>query len=445
LLYNFTATTILIYIMKLMTSLLLCLILFTVSAQNTEILTRDSTGNAFVVFIKNDSTAVVFRGKNTAFTTDNVFAKNFSAFDLKFEGFSRFVLMKSESEVHKNNCQPIITPIVPIDPPTPSETIAFPINVNYQNPRYWVESYTWDKVPATKTTIKGMNGYDFAPIVANQKNSIYEYGEWNQQYVSIGQKDVWIDGEAKYFIKPKGYKTDTKTNLWDFDLKFPDFKPPNGKIVVIQATPKREIEAYNYLKKGVSYVKDKGDSQGYVFVSDGWLIDLGCPPAYGVSQEVFDKWCNNVDADKLLKSFIENVYYPNRDKGYIMLNWEHVGHRWNVRKDKIIRCLEYWQNNPHTAKMALWTVSGVSMGRPVFQGLGIDFSEALSFDGNIEEFRQKFGSYISSDDSYSKYVEVSQVGGYMNYPIDDGIIHHYLFEYLLNKKFYPGKSVLVTV
>ena len=423
--------------------ILLVLISFISFAQKTEILTTDSTGNIFISFQKNDSTVVVFKGKHTAFTTDGVFAKNFSAFDLTFEGFSRFSVKKNESELGGGGGV-VIPPDTIVTPPVSSETIAFPINVNYQNPRYWIESYTWDKVPSNKGVIKGMNGYDFSPIVANQNNT-YDYGAWNQQYISIGQKDTWTDG-GKYFLKPKGYKTGTG-NLWDFDLKFPDFSLPKNKIVVIQATPKREIGVYNYLKKGVSYVKDKQGSQGYVFVSDGWLEDLGCPPAYDKrpdAKEIFDKWCEDVDGDKLLQSFINNVYYPNRYNGYVMLNWEHVGHKWNVRKDKIMRCLEYWQNNPHTAKMALWTVSGVSMGKPVFQGLGVDFSEALTFNGSIDEFRAKFGSKISTDDSYSKYVEISQVGGYMNYPIDDGVIHHFLFEWLLNKKFYPGKIILVT-
>jgi len=416
-----------------------------VFAQKTDILTADSTGNVFVVFQKNDSVAVVFRGKHTAFTTDQIFAKNLSAFDLKFEGFSKFKVKKNESDLGEIIYPPdIITPPDTTNPPS-EETVAFPIEVNYSNPRYWIESYTWSKVPSSKNIIKGMNGYDFAPIVSNQ-NSKYEYGEWNQQYISIGQKDTWNDN-GKYFLKPKGYKTDTKTHLWDFDLKFPDFSLPKGKIVVIQATPKREIGVHNYLKKGVSYVKDKQGSQGYTFVSDGWLIDLGCPPAYDSrpnAKEIFDNWCSEVDGDKLLQSFINNVYYPNRYNGYVMLNWEHVGHKWNVRNDKIMRCLEYWQAHEHTAKMALWTVSGVSMGKPVFQGLGIDFSDALNFNGTIEEFRNKFGNNITVDDSYSKYVEISQVGGYMNYPIDDGVVHHYLFEYLLNKKFYPNKQVLVT-
>jgi len=114
--------------MKLLTSVLIFLS-FTTFAQ-TNILTADSTGNVFVVFVKNDSTAVVFRGKHTAFTTDGIFAKNLTSFDLKFEGFSRFNIKKNESDLG-NPTEPI-DPIIPPDTTEviPSEeTVAFPVSV----------------------------------------------------------------------------------------------------------------------------------------------------------------------------------------------------------------------------------------------------------------------------------------------------------------------------
>lgn len=415
-------------------------------AQEKRVFTADSTGKVFVVFVRDDSVGVVYQGVRSAFVADGVYAYDFSAWGLKLKGFMRYDGLKESIEDAKNDvCKGDVggdTTVVidPIDPPTDLVTVAFERPKNYGNARYWIEPSGWDWVSAEKGLIRDMRGFDFAPIEANQGGSKYEYGAWNQGYVSIKGRNVWRDGDATYFLKPKGYFTDTETNLMDFDLRFPDFVLPKGKVVVMQPTPKREIGVYNYLKKGVSYVKGRADGKGFVFVSDGWLIDLGCPDAYGVEQAVFDRWCEQVDGDRLLQSFIENVYGPNKDAGYVMLNWEHVGHRWRVRKDKIIRCLEYWKNNRHTAKMALWTVSSVSMGRPVFQGLGLDFSEILSFRGSIEELRAKYGAYLSTDDSYAKYVEVAHVGGYMNYPIDDGLIHHYLFEMLLNRK-YTDKEV----
>lgn len=421
--------------------------------------TVDTTGKVFVVFMTNDSTGQVYQGKHTTFTSDGTFAKDLASFNLKFKGFSRFII-KGNDNVHGNTpiipvppIAPIIpiVPIIPIDPIVPIVPIEpilpidppkdlFP-NVTYSKNTYFLEPLQWDYVKNNKPNVSNMNGYDFAPMVANQESK-YKYTGWQQNYIANKGKDVWEDN-GTYFLKPKGYYTNLSSNLMDFDLRFPDFSLPRNKIVVIQPTPLREKDNYNYLNKGVSYVKNMQGSKGYSFISDQWLIDLGCPPAYGVSQEVFDKWCNDVDGDKLLQSFISSVYYPNRYDGYVMLNWEHVGHRWNVRKDKIIRCLEYWKNSPHTAKMALWTVSSVSMGKPVFQGFGLDFSDILTFDGSIDELREKYGTFMTADDSYAKYVEIAQVGGYMNYPIDDGVIHHYLFELILNKK-YTKKQVLST-
>ena len=414
--------------------------------------TVDTTGKVFIIFMTNDSTAQVYQGNHTTFTSDGTFAKDLASFNLKFKGFSRFII-KGNDNVHGDKpiavvppiipiVPPIVPPIIPIVPPILPPSDLFP-NVNYAKNTYFLEPLKWEYVKHNKPTISNMDGYDFSPMVANQE-SFYRYTEWNQSYSASKGKDVWED-KGTYFLKPKGYYTDLSTNLMDFDLRFPNFTLPKGKTVVMQATPTREIGVYNYLNKGVSYVKNLQGSKGYSFVSDGWLIDLGCPPAYDSrpdAKAIFDKWCEDVDEDKLLQSFIQNVYYPNRYNGYVMLNWEHVGYRWNVRKDKIIRCLEYWKNNPHTAKMALWTVHSIGMGRPIFEGYNIDFSEILNFKGSLEELTNKYNSVLAIDDSYAKYVEVSQVGFYMNYPVDE-VIHHYLFELLLNKK-YTQKQVLST-
>lgn len=422
-----------------MKTILLVLMSFFAFAQEVKILTTDSTGNAIVAFIKNDSTLVVFKGKHTAFTTDGSFAKNFTAFDLHFVGFMKISKTQIGAE---NKVDEVKVDTVKVD-----ISEAFLKQAKYSKSRYIIEPTDWDKISDKPQSITGMLGYDFAPIEANQGNNIYEYNKWSQSYISFKGRDIWKDENKTYFVKPKGYKTDLSTNLMDFDIKFPDFTLPKNKIVVMQPTPKREIGVYNYLKKGISFVKDRNDNKGYVFVSDGWLIDLGCPYAYDDrpnAKEIFDKWCEEVDSDKLLESFINNVYYPNRYKGYVMMNWEHVGNRWNVRKDKIIRCLEYWATHEHTAKMALWTVSGIGIGRPKFQGLGVDFTPLLDFQGSIEEFQQKYNEYVSVDFSYAKYVEIGHIGGYMNYPIDYGIIHHYLTELMLHRKFNKNKQILST-
>lgn len=414
-----------------------------------QILTKDKDGNVYVMFVRDDNVAVVYQGEFSSFTTDGSFAHDFSAFNLELKGFLRFDGLKSSIEEAVNDvCKetPIdpsepIDPIKPIEPPIdPSTPInLYPIIRPYQNSRFIPEALDWDRVLTNPVSVNGMKGYDFAPIQANQGQDKWTYKEWNQTYTTI-----LGETEEGYFVSPKGYETDLSHNLMDFDLKFPDFSLPKGKIVVMQPTPTREIGKSNYLKKGVTYVKTEKDLRGYIFVSDGWLIEMGCPPAYTATQEEFDNWCRKVDSDALLNSFIRNVYLPFKDIGYVMLNWEHVGHRWNVRKDKIIRCLEYWRNSPHNAKMALWTVSGIGIGRPKFQGLGIDFTPLLEFDGTLDQFQKKFSEYVSVDFSYAQYVEIGHIGGYMNYPIEEGVIHHYLTEALLHRK-YNDKKVLATI
>ncbi len=422
-------------------------IVFALNAQaQTKMLTSDTTGKAYVVFVREDSIAVVFQGRNTAFTSDGLFAKDFAAFDLSLKGFFRLekIAEVKTPEIPIKKEEIIIPPILPAS--STGITKVFPAKANYGKSRYIIEPTDWSKVSAAPQSIEGMGGYDFAPIEANQGESIYRYGEWKQSYVSIaGKRDVWKDGNATYYLKPFGYSTDLSYNLMDFDLRFPDFTLPKGKLVVMQPTPLRERNVNIYLKKGVSFSKDAAGKDGYRFVADDWLTDLGCPIAYVTTQAAMDKWCEQVDADELLNSFIDKIYYPNRDFGYVMLNWEAVGYRWNVRKDKLQRCLEYWQTHPHTAKLGLWTVSGISMGRPIFQGYGFDFSELLTFNGDLESFRQKYDDYIDVDFSYAKYADVGHIGGYQNYPMEDGVIHHYLMELLLHKKFNPNKPVLATI
>jgi hypothetical protein len=436
--------------MKKIISILSILFCLTAHAQETVAITKDSTGNAYVLFVRDDSIAVVFRGKHTALTTDGYFAKDFSAFDLKLVGFLKFdKIAATLAELQKKTEISVIVDTIKVEPiPTSNSVIeVFPKQARYSKSRYIIEPTDWGKVSEKSQRITGMSGYDFAPIEANKGENIWKYGAWTQTYTSIaGKRDIWREGNATYYLKPSGYSTNMSYNLMDFDLRFPDFSLPEGKYVIMQPTPLRERGVNNYLKKGVSFAKDAAGAKGYRFISDAWLLDLGCPPAYVEgSQEAMDKWCEEIDADVLLRSFINNVYEPNKNAGYVMLNWETVGNRWHKRQDKLIGCLAYWRDNAHTAKMALWTVSGIGLGRPILQGSGLDFSELLTFDGDLESFQKKYKDFVGVDFSYAKYADVGHIGGYMNYPIEEGVVHHYLTELLLHRKFNPGKPVLATV
>ncbi|MER0442762.1 hypothetical protein [Emticicia sp. W12TSBA100-4] len=429
--------------------ILLLLLSLSVVAQEKKIFAVDETEKVYVLFVRNDSVGVVYQGKNSAFTADGVYAYNFSAFDMGLKGFIRFDGLKNSIEAAQKNIRTVKTDTtnsvfskVVNTPLSEISTVAFPKPLNYPKARYLIEAADWVNVSDKKGTITNMQGYDFAPIEMNQGENIYTYKDWNQNYISIKGRDIWKEGNKTYFIKPKGYNTSLEYNLMDFDLKFPDFSLPANKTVVMQPTPKREIGVYNYLRKGVTAVKGRTDKNGFVFVSDEWLTDLGCPSAYTSTKAEMDKWCENVDADALLNSFIERVYYPCRWANVVLLNWEHVGNRFNVRQDKIIKCLEYWKNHEHTAKLGMYAVNGLSLGRPKFQGLNHNYSDLLTFNGTLEQFQKKFNDDVSVDFTYAKYAEIAMIGGYMNYPIEEGILHHYLFELMMHRKFNPNKTIL---
>lgn len=405
-------------------------------------ITLDTTGNAYVAFLRPDSVMVLFQGRRTVFSTDGLFAKDFMANNLRFIGFVD--LKKKGSTLPPPPPDPIILPSGGDINDTSKKTAAFGEN-EFQRPRYMVEPLHWASFDesSSKMTINGMQGYDFAPFVANQRE-FYSYGDWNQEYLSVsGNKNVWEINGVKYFLSPPGYVANDG-NMMDFDIKFPNFTVPASKMVIVQAVPSRELGVNNYLNKGITHAKNASNGKGFIFVSDEWINSLGAPPAYTSSQEDFDRWCENVDGDKLLSNFINYVYGPTKDIGYVMLNWEAVGNRWRKRQDKIIRCLKYWKEHEHTSLMSLWTVSALKMGRPVFTGLNIDFTGMLEYSGSLDGFRQKFGDYVAIDDTYSKYVEVGHVGSYMNHPIEQGIIHHYISEMAINKKFYPDKKYIFT-
>jgi hypothetical protein len=357
--------------------------------------------------------------------------------------FAGLLLIFSGSVLAQRNLDSLTKLRVKSNPMKNIRTDAYRKKFDFDNARYFLENEHSQRVSRTPLAITGMDGYDFAPIVANNKRDAWTFDGWKQEYISVeGNRDVWKDGNATYFLKPFGYKTDLSTNLMDFDLRFPEFTLPKNKFVIVQATPLRPT---NYLQKGVSFVKDTPGANGFSFVGDQWLYDLGCPMAHVTTQEEMDKWCQNVNADKLLASFIDKVYNPNKDFGYVMLNWEAVNRRWNVRRDKIIRCLEYWSKNPHNAKLALWTVSGISIPRPIFQGINYDYTNLLNFRGDINGLSQQFKDWVSVDFDYAKYVEIGQIGGYQIYPNEDGIIHHYLTELFLHKKYNRTKTMLATI
>lgn len=206
--------------------ILLLLLSLSVVAQDKRIFSVDDTEKVYVLFVRNDSVGVVYQGKNSAFTADGIYAYDFTAFDMSLQGFIRFDGLKKTIEAaQKDVCtnkvdttsSVVVVPVVVNPPLSEISTVAFPKPLNYPKARYLIEAADWGNVSDQKSTIKNMQGFDFAPIEMNQGKTIWEYNNWNQNYISIKGRDIWKDGNKTYFVKPRGYNTDLSTNLMDFD------------------------------------------------------------------------------------------------------------------------------------------------------------------------------------------------------------------------------------
>jgi hypothetical protein len=305
---------------------------------------------------------------------------------------------------------------------------------------YFLGARGWRHVLAAPEA--GLTGYDYNPIIFEQGTKPWEFGDWVQTdvYTSGGFGSAQSPARA---VGPD-YAIDTTTRLFEFDVKFPEFKLPDGKIVVMDAETERS--SVGMLKRGVTFAKNTTDiSKRVIFISDGWLHAIGCPPAYTSPQD-FQEWLRNTSADRILQSF-QRQTSKYRDYGYLMLNWEAV--MFNVPDDqrfKLTNCLRWYSEQNYHAKLAAWMQTGFATSRVQLEGDFnlADYAGIYNFSGTEAEFRKRYTRFSGQPD-YARYLDVLQVGGYQNFATNDGIIHHYVLEYLANKKFYPTKNVLASV
>lgn len=307
------------------------------------------------------------------------------------------------------------------------------LSIAKNDARYFLGAVGWRDASSTAQT--GLTGYDYNPIVFEEGNQPWEFGNWVQT-------DVLTEGLRA--VGPD-YEVDRNTRLFEFDMKFPAFELPSGKIVVMDAETERSSDGM--LKRGVTYAKNTTDiSKRVVFISDGWLHAIGCPPAYTVSAKDFQEWLRNTSADRILQSF-QRQTSKYRDYGYLMLNWEAV--MFNVPDDqryKLTNCLKWYSEQNYNAKLAAWMQTGFATSRVQMEGNFnlSDYAGIYNFSGTQSEFRKRYPRFAGQPD-YARYLDVLQVGGYQNFATNDGIIHHYVLEYLANKKFFPTKKVIASV
>lgn len=307
------------------------------------------------------------------------------------------------------------------------------LTVGKSKARYFLGAKGWRHVLAAPES--GLTGYDYNPMVMEQGGQAWEFGEWVQT-------DVYASG--KRAVGPD-YEVDTQTRLFEFDLKFPEFKLPAAKITVMDAETERPTDPM--LKRGVSYAKNTISLGSRVyFLGDDWLHRIGCPPAYSTSPKDFQEWLRNTSEATILNSFKDRVRNYT-GYGYIMLNWEAVMfHVPDDQRYKLVAPLKWYSQQNYNAKLAAWMQTAFGMSRASFEG---DFSLNLyagipDFVGTEAEFRTKYKRFGGQPD-YARYLDVLLIGGYQNFPTNDGIIHHYVLEYLANKKFYPSKLAIASI
>ncbi|MFB0947608.1 MAG: hypothetical protein QMB24_15900 [Spirosomataceae bacterium] len=299
-----------------------------------------------------------------------------------------------------------------------------------------------------KSKNTGLSGFNYSPLMIYQGKASWKVKDWKQGFVySDNQFTTILDGNITYSFRPD-YEADRKSQLAYFDLKFPDFTIPAGKTTVLQMTPLREKQNQAYHNKGITYAREGPIGERYAFVSDDWLYALGCPPAYQSSQKDFDEWLERTSAKRILRSFQERIT-PLKDYGYIMLNWEAVAKRASgENREKLTDCLRWYKQKNYHAKLTAWNESPIKISRIQLESDSgpRDFAGAIAYGGDLNNFSKQYNRRVQRfPTDHSQLLDVLHVGGYMNYPTNYSVIHHYLLEYFLNKKYFPKKEILATI
>jgi hypothetical protein len=312
-------------------------------------------------------------------------------------------------------------------------TASHNLTIAKSDARYFLGAVGWRDVSSSPQD--GLSGYDYNPLVFEKGEQPWAFGDWIQN-------DVYATG--KRAVGPE-YLVDTTTRLYEFDVKFPEFSLPAGKVVAVDAETERSSD--NMLKRGVTFAKSTTDKSKEIhFLGDEWLHKVGCPPAYSSSPAAFQAWLRNTPADVILRSFQDRVRNYT-GYGYIMLNWEAV--MFNVPDDqryKLSGVFKWYAEQNYNAKLGAWMQAGFNMSRAAFEGdFRFDLYDGITnFKGTASEFRNRYKCFGGQPD-YAKHLDVLLIGGYQNFATNDGIIHHYLLEYLANKKFFPSKLVLASI
>ena len=300
--------------------------------------------------------------------------------------------------------------------------------------------------------LQEMAGFEFSPILTYMSHTEPWRGLGFQQHFlsldGLETKKTWKEANSTYYFLPENYKRSTN-NLPGFPSTFPSYSLPKGKTSVFNFSL-HDYDPNKILEQGHSYLFSYGlpEANRSFYDYDDWLYAVGCPRAYSTDNEGIIRWLDGVDADALLESFKKNFYERYKNFGYVVMNWEAIAWARAPSFWKLQRCFDYWYAQKPKALLGIWGHGAFTINRLQFEGDNFKyyFQKALQTkpDANVYRKGITVENPMALDDFYANNADILFVGGYINYPTNAGYIHHYLTQYLISKKYYPNKKVLLS-
>jgi hypothetical protein len=351
--------------------------------------------------------------------------------------------------------------------PTDVFSVAFDVNgSNYTTPendltintseaKFYLGSRKESVAPTSP--IQGLTGFDYNPLLLVTGNRTLN------GVTASGYVDKWI--QASYYsttssaVLPTNYVRNASSPMWQFDQLLPDFSLPTGKVVVMDV---QQVARNNddMLRKGVSFATNvTNPAKESKHIGDGWLYSIGAPPAYcsdnpsTCNSAAFHSWIGG-KSNSQLQSAYRGAVAESANLGMMMLNWEAVGTKPLGSADavnKIGAMLSEHQTQNYSIKLSAWNQAAFKVGITNYHSnFSTDYAGVTAYTGNKADFKSTYtneggnGVFLNVD-YYADNFDYFNVGGYQNFPWQDRIIHHYLYEYVANKKYYPTKKIIATI
>ncbi|UBM58226.1 hypothetical protein LAG90_15590 [Marinilongibacter aquaticus] len=291
--------------------------------------------------------------------------------------------------------------------------------------------------------------------VLEKSDGPFKYDDFSTGKIRASNNTGIIKRESGlYFVKPNGF-VESKNDAYKYLDEFPEFTLPKGKIHVNDCIFYKDRSRTDFLKKGSSHLPLNDNverAEKYIFVGDGWVLDLKMPAAYTQPvtyggkvyqsrSEAFNQWCRDVDADALLAKF-QSVFGPlGNSYDIIELNGEGYLNDWWVDRWKLEACFDWWASQVYRAKFGGWAVAPYQLTRVMWQG------QPLKIKWDQLPYSDRGAGLNAGITNLHKNLGFWEVYAYENNFQNHNIVHHLLTQYRLNK-FYAqliGKDIPVLV